>query len=146
LIEIGHRPVGRETRRIELRRTEIHLEAEERQPVRRKKLPDRRQGHAVLLHVKQQVAAFAGGEEVIEERHVAQRRAVRMGHHFRADRADIVEARSVSAFRDEGARRHDVTPRGLAVERDEHHAAGAQQRLEHAPAGPRIGEMMQHAR
>src|SRR5262245_52979752 len=74
-MEVHHCPIRREARRVGADHAIIELEAEKLHAARAKESLDLRQRHAVLLHVEQEIAAFAGTEEVVEHRDVLQGRA-----------------------------------------------------------------------
>ena len=103
------------------------------------------QRHLVLLHMKEHVAALAGGEEIEIVRDILRRLAVRQCQDVLPASPDILrrEANPRSATKARAALMSAA--RELAVEPHTHEPAGAQQREQHPPAGPRIGHVMQHA-
>ena len=74
-VEVAHRPAGLgEQRAVALQRGRVEFEADEAQALPGDEVLDGRDGQAAFLHVEQQVAAFAGAEEIVEARQAAQRR------------------------------------------------------------------------
>jgi len=88
---------------------------------------DLRDRELMLLSVEQEVAAFAGREEVRIFRDVLQRLAVIAGENLLATVPDVIGAAAVAALGDKAAREADVGPRDGAVETNMHEAARLQQ-------------------
>ena len=62
--KVGHRPVGGTRHAILARNPGVELEGDEVEIVLGEEVRDARKRQAMLLHVEQQVAAFAGAEEI----------------------------------------------------------------------------------
>src|SRR5579885_2228363 len=88
------------------------FEADESQILRGEKRFDLGNCRAVLLYMKEQVAALTGGEKVVELGQPFQRRR----HEILAAAADVGRARTVAACGDELARFDDRAASALAVE------------------------------
>ncbi len=118
--------------------------ADETEVLLGEKLFDRRKRHAVLLRMKQEIAALARAVEV-DHAHDILRCAVVALHQLAAEAPDLGGARAISFFRDLLACGYHAPARDLAVERDPHKSAGTQQREQHAPSRVGVGQVMQHA-
>ena len=120
----------------------IEIEADKGETVLCDEARDLGNAEAVLLHVKQKVAAAACAEEVSRGNDVAEFRAA--GDESLPALPDVSGGCAVALFGDKGAGLYDLRACDLAVEADHHESSRPQQREEHAPSGERIGEVMQN--
>src|SRR5258708_37942404 len=98
----------------------------------------------MLVGVEQKVAASADAEEILTHGHALERRAVCAIEQLLPASADGIRGPAVTALRDEIARRHDVAPRDLAVEAEQHDTAGPQHREQRGPAAQRSRKRVPH--
>jgi hypothetical protein len=71
-IEITEETIAAEESAVILRHSRREFESDEHQPVLANEGLDLRNRQSMLLHVKQEVAAFAGAEEIARPRHILQ--------------------------------------------------------------------------
>src|SRR5882724_4443890 len=138
--QIGHRPSAREFSSVVLQRACMHFESEEFESLAVEKFLDPRNGEPMLLHVKQQIAASADAEEIRKPR---QRR--QWLEYLLTAATDVGRRRVEATLGDEPAAGDDIGARELTVQTEPHQSTGPQQLEQLAPAGGRIGQMMQHA-
>src|SRR4051812_17250262 len=124
-LEIGSGLIFRKAFSILTRR--LSGKTDERDIALAQEAGDLRDSELMLLHMKQQIAALAGGEEVRIVGNVLQRRAVRASQQLLATAADVVGAAAVAALRNKRPRGPNVGARQYAIEPDVHEAARAQQ-------------------
>src|SRR5262249_45151996 len=109
-VKIAHEPVAAENAAIVLERLRRELEADESQAVRCHEGLDLRNRGARFLDMKQQIATFAGAEEIADSRDALKRRA----QQLLPAAANVVEGCTVAVLGNESARRDDVATRKLA--------------------------------
>src|SRR6266705_1262205 len=102
LLEICHGHVGRKARPIGV--AHGAREAKKNQAMRAQERRNLRDRKLLLLHVEEEVPAFAGREEVGVLRHIMQRRALLAAQKLLPATADVIGALAVAALGDEGAR------------------------------------------
>ena len=104
-------------------------EAKERQSIVLQELLDLRDRQLMLLHMEQQVAAFAGREEVGECASRSSAGSCRLeAQEVLPAATDVGCGLAIAALGNEGTGGADVGARERAVEPDMHEAAGPQQR------------------
>src|SRR5215475_5479428 len=101
LLEVGHGHVGWKARPIGV--AHGAREAQEVEAMRAQERRDVGDRKLLLLHMKQQVTALAGGEEVGVLRHIVQRRAVLAADELLPATPDVIGALATAALGDEGA-------------------------------------------
>src|SRR5262249_928065 len=127
---------------IALGRQRVDIEADEGETIVGEEVGDLREGQAVLLHVEQKVATAAGAEKIDRGGDI---RESCVREHLLPAAANARARRLKVAPSNVLARGDDAGARNLAVEADHHESAGPQHRHQHAPAGQRIGKVVEHA-
>src|SRR5262245_43294043 len=140
-IQVAHEAIATEQIPILLHDAGRELETNEFQVVLGDEGFDLGYRESMLLNVKQQVAAFAGAEEIAVLGDAPERGI----QEVLPAAANVVRARAVASLENECAGRHNAAARELAVEAYSHESAGSQQLEQDAPARLHIGKMMQHA-
>src|SRR5947209_6838609 len=102
---------------------------------------DLRNRQTMLLDVEQEIAAFAGAEEIPGLGDALERRI----QEVLPAAANVFHSRAVASVSDELAAGDDVMPRELTIESHMHETARPQQAEQRAPARQWIREMMQHS-
>src|SRR5271165_5611753 len=97
----------------------------------------------MLLHVEQQVAAFAGRIEIHGSAKTMQVNPHVLSSEILPATTNFVRCVSVTARGNELARRNEVAVRPFAVKTQMHEASRTQSRQQRAPSGERVGQMMQ---
>src|SRR5262249_2664797 len=123
----------------------VDHEADKREAVVVQEGLDLRNGQPVLLDMEAQVAAAAHVVEIRRLPEPAEIGALAFGNKLLTEAADVLGARSIAALGNQAAHVDDMLAAKRAVEAEIHEAARPQQIDEHAPAGERIVEVMQHA-
>src|SRR5262249_596736 len=141
-VEVGHGARVREASAIG--DGGLSGEADEIQALRREERLYLRDRQLMLLHVEQEIAALAGGEEVGIFRDVPQRRALCKAQQLLPAPPDVcAPAIAVTGYESGGGRGAGAGER--AVEPDMHESARPQQRKQHLPALRPVAHMMQDA-
>src|SRR5262249_11947565 len=140
-IEISHRRIIRILLAIRLPDCGAEFKSDQLKILSREEFLDLRNSQAMFLDMEQQIAALAGGIEIVVPGEVLHRRM----QQLLPAAADVGGGWMEAALCDEAARRDDVGAAKLAVKSNAHHAARPRQLTKQPPAVHRIGEMVQHA-
>ena len=126
-IEVDHRGIVGESRRVAALVMGADQKAEKLQVVLGQEGFDRRQRQPMLLDMKHQVTTVARGEEVEPAGDRLHWICAVQRQQVLAAPANVVRRLAVTALGNEGAGSHHVLPRELTVEAYMHHAAGTEQ-------------------